>query len=50
MKREWKKPQLELLDIRETMAKWTGDSWDGFFIGREYAPDPKPDPNPEDIS
>lgn len=36
MKKEWNIPKLELLDIRKTMAKWRGDSWDGFFIGREY--------------
>ncbi|MCH1626274.1 paeninodin family lasso peptide [Fredinandcohnia quinoae] len=45
MKKEWKKPQLELLDISETMANWHGDSWDGFFIGRKYKPEePGPDP------
>lgn len=47
MKKQWKEPKLELLDIKETMASWKGDSWDGFFIGRYN----KPDPNPgEDIS
>lgn len=46
MKKKWKEPGLELLDIEDTMAKWTGDSWDGFFIGRENKPDPTPDPDP----
>lgn len=38
MKKEWKKPHLEMLHISGTMAKWTGDSWDGFFIGRYNKP------------
>lgn len=44
MKKEWKEVKLELLDIKETMAEWRGDSWDGFFIGRYN----KPEPDPED--
>jgi len=46
MKREWKVPQLGLLDVSATMARWKGDSWDGFFIGREYA-DGGDEPGPE---
>ncbi|SFD66712.1 hypothetical protein SAMN05216238_10364 [Lentibacillus persicus] len=46
MKQEWKAPKLELLEVRETMAKWRGDSFDGFFIGREYA-DEGPGPGEE---
>jgi len=47
MKKEWKAPQLELLEIRETMARSKGDSYDGFLWGRYYSdPDPKPDPEP----
>jgi len=51
MKKEWKRPHLQLLEIRETMAKWEGDSWDGFFIGR-HSPGDKGtvpiDPPPSD--
>lgn len=32
MKKQWKEPKLELLDIKETMASFKGDSWDGFFL------------------
>lgn len=44
MKKEWKEPKLGLLDVKETMAKWKGDSWDGFFIGREYKPEEPGEP------
>lgn len=50
MKKTWKEPKLELLDVNETMAKWEGDSWDGFFIGRYTKPtEPKPTDPPPDL-
>ncbi|WP_154669903.1 hypothetical protein [Bacillus niameyensis] len=48
MKKAWTKPQLELLEVSETKAKWTGDSWDGFFIGRYNKPG-EPDPGGSDL-
>ncbi|MBO0602527.1 paeninodin family lasso peptide [Sporosarcina sp. E16_3] len=28
MKKEWKTPELEVLDVHETMAGFTGNTWD----------------------
>lgn len=47
MKKAWKEPKLELLDIRETMA---GDKFwgmDHIFDFDFHGPGDKPDPQPE---
>jgi len=47
MRKTWEEPKLELLDIRETMGSWIGDSWDGKILGRKFKPgDPKPEEPP----
>ncbi|RKQ33472.1 paeninodin family lasso peptide [Oceanobacillus halophilus] len=48
MKKKWKEPKLELLNIKETMASWKGNTNDWTFIGREYE-EVEPDPDPGNI-
>jgi len=50
MKKTWKTPTLELLDIKETLASWHGNTNDWTIIGRKYQdvqPGDPQDPAPE---